>query len=103
MRPLRLIHKLVGGLVIVTALSFGWGIYQNARSQRLTERIAAAQNKVVEKLSAYYGTNGHYPESLQVLTFTNSPEEIKMLPDVRKMTYGRTKSGYAISYQSGDL
>ena len=48
-------------------------------------------------MEIYRRIKGQYPESLDALTFTNSPEEIPMQPFVLKMTYRRMESGYDLS------
>ena len=53
---------------------------------------------VEQKLEAYHQANGHYPDSIAVLSFTNSPQEAGMLPDLKKIRYRLTKSDYAVGW-----
>ena len=99
MKTLRVIHFLFGvaslAVLFVIAWVFMWPSFQAAESSR----VEAVQKKLQAKLDAYHEANGQYPDSLQVLVFTNSPQEIRMLSDIRKMSYHYTHSGYALSYE----
>lgn len=50
-------------------------------------RVEAVDGKLVEKLEAYRQANSGYPDSLLTLSFTNSPQEIQMMPYIQKMNY----------------
>ena len=76
-----------------------YGVYQHFRTDDEASRIAAVQSILEEKLAAYQRTNGGYPTSLQMLSFTNSPQEISLLSDIRKMSYQPTQDGYVLSYE----
>ena len=58
------------------------------------------QDTLEEKLAAYQRVNGVYPDSLELLSFTNSTLELAMLPDVRKIDYQHTQVGYVLLYES---
>jgi len=53
---------------------------------------------LMQKLEAYHEANGRYPDSIGVLSFTNSPQEIGMLPDLKKIRYRRTQTDYSIGW-----
>ena len=71
--------------------------------------MEAAMMILIEKLKEYQRASGHYPVSTEALSFTNSPQEIQMLPNVRRIQYQLTEQGYALRYdsvyteQKGDL
>jgi len=68
--------------------------YQARKAHQEFERMIAVRLVVEEKVEAYQKVNGHYPDSIAVLSFTNSPQEIAMLPDLKKIRYRRTADGY---------
>ena len=76
-----------------------YGVYQHFRTDDEASRIAAVQTILEEKLAAYHMANGGYPESLHILTFTSSPQEVRLLSDIRKMNYQPTQDGYVLSYE----
>jgi len=98
MKAFRAIHFLFG--VVALALVFGIGLhyYESIQNQREASRMMAAQTMLVGKLEDYQRANGHYPNSTEALSFTNSPQEIQMLPDIRRIQYRCTQSGYALRY-----
>jgi len=49
-------------------------------------------------VEAYYKTHAQYPDSIAALSFTNSPRETDILPDLRKIRYRRTESGYSVGW-----
>ncbi len=101
MKALRVVHNLVGILLIALVCGVAWGFYEDAMDRREVSRIDAAQAIVDEKLEAFRRTNGHYPNSLRELEFTNSTVELQLLPDVRKLDYRRTQFGYKLSFTGG--
>ena len=98
MKPFRAIHFLVGVVVLALICGFGWNYYKSVKCQQEALRIMSAQTALVGKLEAYQRANGHYPDSTDSLSFTNSSQEIQMLPDIRRIQYRRTESGYALRY-----
>ena len=99
MKPLRIIHLVFGVLALVPLLLIAAALvlptFQNAESSR----IEGLQEGLQRKLEAYRYARGHYPDSLERLTFTNSPQEIPAQPDLRKMTYRHSESSYELSYR----
>jgi hypothetical protein len=64
----------------------------------------AAQRAIVAKLEAYEQEHGRYPESLRALSFTNTPAERELSPEVDKFQYRIDEHGtYALSYDSDGL
>jgi hypothetical protein len=98
MKAFRVIHFLFGVVVIALVWMFGWDYYKSVKCQQEASRVMAAETMLVGKLEDYQKASGHYPDSTEVLSFTNSPEEIQMLPDVQRIQYRRTESGYALRY-----
>ena len=72
--------------------------YRARRAWREHERMTALRSLVVEKIEAYEKTNGHYPDSLAVLSFTNSPREVEMASELRKIRFFLTPSGYVVGW-----
>jgi len=62
--------------------------------------MMAAETMLIGKLKNYHRMNGHYPDSTKALSFTNSPQEIQMLPEVRRIQYRRTAQGYEFRHAS---
>ena len=60
--------------------------------------MMAAKLVVEVKVEAYQKETGHYPDSITVLSFTNSPQEIAILPELNKIRYRRTADGYALGW-----
>jgi len=99
MKALLLIHKLFGVAVLALACLFGWIVYASIRNGREASRVEVMQTALEAKLAAYRRATGEYPDSLQLLSFTNSSQEVQMLPGIRKISYRHTKSGYVLSYE----
>jgi hypothetical protein len=72
--------------------------YQAHKSRQERLRMMALTLVVHEKVEAYQKANGHYPDSVDALSFTNSLQEIEMLPDLKKIRYRRTQSDYAVGW-----
>jgi hypothetical protein len=96
MKPLRFIHVFFGVAAIAILSTLAWVAYESARSHKESLRIDKTQNALEERLAAYLRANGHYPASLQMLAFTNPPEDNRLLADVRRITYRQTASGYEL-------
>ncbi len=99
MKALRVIHKLFGVAVIALACLFGWIIYASVRNGQEASRVERVQAALEAKLAAYHRAKGEYPDSLQLLSFTNSAQEAQMLPDIQKISYQHTPSGYVLFYE----
>lgn len=99
MKGPRTIHKLFGVAVIALACLFAWIVYASVRNGREASRVETLQTTLEAKLAAYQRAKGEYPDSLQLLSFTNSSQEVQMLPDIRKINYRHTQSGYVLSYE----
>ena len=99
MKALRVIHFLFGVALLAVLLGIAWIFVWPSVQAAESSRVEAVQTKLQEKLDAYQQANGQYPDSLQVLLFTNSRQEIRMLSDIRKTSYHDTQSGYTLSYE----
>ena len=97
MKPLRIIHVLFGTFALVPLLVIGatmvLSVYQNAD----LSRVEGLQAFFRKELQVYHEAKGYYPDSLQALTFTNSPQKFLAQPNLRRTTYRRTDSGYELS------
>jgi hypothetical protein len=100
MKSLNGMHFLFGIFVCAIALPLALNYYKDTRTHREQLRITIAEDILVRKLEVYQLTNGHYPDTIAVLSFTNSALEIQRLPDIRQVQYRRTKSGYTLQYNS---
>jgi hypothetical protein len=98
MKTFRAVHFLFGVAVVALICSFGWDYYKSIECQQEASRIMAAKTMLVGKLEDYQRANGHYPDSTDTLSFTNTPQEIEMSSDIRWIQYRRTESGYALRY-----
>ena len=98
MRPLRIIHLIFGVLALVPLLLIGAALVLPAFQNAESSRIEGLQACVRSKLEAYRYAKGNYPDTLQALSFTNSPREIRAQPDLGKMTYNHSNSGYELAY-----
>ncbi len=105
MKASRVIVIVVGLLVLTVAPMLIIDNYKARKCMGEASRMMAVKRVVMEKLEAYQELHGQYPDSIAVLSFTNSPEEIGMLPDLKKIRYRRTKSGYSVGWigDYGDL
>jgi len=72
--------------------------YQARKAQQEFKRMNEVKAVVEQKVEAYHQATGHYPDSIDALSFTNSPQEIEMLPDLKKIRYRRTPSDYAVGW-----
>lgn len=73
--------------------------YKAQKSQQESARMYEIKAVLQQKLEAYHEANGRYPDSIDVLSFTNSPQEIGMLSDLKKkVRYRLTKTDYAIGW-----
>jgi hypothetical protein len=72
--------------------------FLSVRAQQEGVRANEAKNILVGKLWDYQRAHGHFPESTEVLSFTNSAQEIQRSPELRRFQYRRTESGYTLRY-----
>ena len=94
----RTILIVLGLAVLVVAPMLVADSYKARKARLEHERMTALKLLVVEKVEAYERASGHYPDSLAVLSFTNSPREIEMASDLKKIRYRRTPSGYGVGW-----
>lgn len=90
---------IVLGIIALPAAWMLIGDYYTARRahQEFT-RMYEVKSVVEQKVEAYYQVTGHYPDSIAVLSFTNSPQEIEMASDLQKIRYRRTRDSYAVGW-----
>ncbi len=99
MKALRIIHVLFGFLALLCLLWVAAAFVLPSFRESESTRIEGLQADLQRKLEAFRGAKGYYPDSLDALTFTNTPEEIRVQPDVGKMSYKRQDSGYELSHK----
>jgi type II secretory pathway pseudopilin PulG len=98
MKRFRTILIVLGVVVLAVAPMLIVDSYKARKVQQEFERMTTVKSVVEEKVEAYRKANGHYPDSLAVLSFTNSPQEIEMLPDLKKIRYRRTDADYVVGW-----
>jgi hypothetical protein len=98
MKTYRTIFIVFGVAVLAVAPMLIVDSYKARKSQQEFKRMYEVKAVVEQKLEAYHQTTGHYPDSIDVLTFTNSPDEIAMLPDLKKIRYRRTPTDYSVGW-----
>ena len=73
--------------------------YKARKAREEFERMMLVKSIVRQKVDAYERKNGQYPDSLSVLSFTNSPQELEIASEVsNNISYRRTLQGYAIGW-----
>ena len=98
MKAFRTTLIIFGIAVLIVAPMLIVDYYKARKSQQEQLRMMAVTLVVDKKVEAYKKANGHYPDSIDVLSFTNSPQEIEMLPDLKKIRYRHTQSDYAVGW-----
>jgi hypothetical protein len=98
MKALRTILILLGLVVLSFAPVLIVDHYKARKAAEEVERMTTVKLVVTQKLEAYYRAKGQYPDSLDVLSFTNSPQEIQMQPELKKIWYRHTSSNYDIGW-----
>jgi len=94
----RTILIVLGVMVLATAPMLIVDSHKDRKSREEFRRMYEVKAVVMQKVEAYHQATGHYPNSLDVLSFTNSPQEIEMLPDLKKIRYRRTLSDFAVGW-----
>ena len=69
---------LIGPIIIIISNEF---------AARASHRRLAAERIIRDKLFAYEKAHDRFPESLDSVSFTNTPAERAMLPEIRKFDY----------------
>lgn len=72
--------------------------YQAHKTKQEHARANFVMSVVRKKVKAYDQANGHYPDSLNDLIFTNSAEEFEIAPDLSNIRYTRTPNGYVMGW-----
>lgn len=93
-------------LAAVLILVIGWfagssaWTYCRLAKQEEAEHMNRASTMLGLKLAEYFSAHGRYPDSLDSLSFTNSAEEMRDWPDIRKISYQSMNGGlhYGITY-----
>ena len=93
-------YVIMGVIVLVVAPMLIVNSYQARKAKQEFRRMNAVKLVVEQKVEAYHQATGHYPDSIAVLSFTNSPQEIEMASDLRKIRYRRTADSYAVGWDS---
>jgi len=98
MKTIRTILIVIGLLALVAAPILIIDSYKARRCMREASRLNAVRLVVRDKVEAYYKSHGQYPDSITILSFTKSPQEMEILPDLRKIRYRRTETGYSVGW-----
>ena len=99
MKPFRAIHLLFGILAVIPLAYIAAALVLPPFQHAESSRIEGLEARLERTLEAYRQARGHYPDSLQqALAVANSPHEVRVESDVRKMVYSHTDSGYELSY-----
>jgi len=72
--------------------------YKTHKSKQEHDRAISVISAVRQKVEAYQQVNGHYPDSLKDLSFTNSIQEQEIVSDFSNISYSRTPQGYAVGW-----
>lgn len=99
MKRIEGMHFLFGIFVCVLVLPLSWSYVTGRRTAEEQERIIVAEDILTRKLEMYEMANGHYPESVAALSFTNSDIERESLPSIDQIKYERTPNGYTLRYR----
>jgi type II secretory pathway pseudopilin PulG len=94
----RTILIVLGVMVLAVAPRLIVDSYTARKAAQEFKRMVEVKLVVMQKVEAYRQATGHYPDSIDVLSFTNSQQEIEMLPDLKKIRYRRTPSDYAVGW-----
>jgi hypothetical protein len=98
-KTVRTILIVLGVMVLGVAPMLIVDSYKARKAHQELKRTYEVKAIVEQKLEAYHQITGHYPDSIDVLTFTNSPQEIELLPDLKRIRYRRTPSNYAVGWE----
>jgi len=95
-------------LAVVLVLPLAILAISNVFAARATRakrtKTFTAQRAIFAKLEAYEKDHGHYPESLDALSFTNTPAERELLSEVKKFQYRIDERGnFDLAYDSDGL
>lgn len=99
MKKYRTILIVLGIIVLLPAPMLIVDIYKARKCAQEVTRMYQVRSVVEQKLEAYQKANGRYPDSLNVFSFTNSPQEREMLTDLKKIRYRLTKTDYAVGWE----
>jgi hypothetical protein len=98
MKTYRTILIVLGVAVLAIAPMLIVDNYKAWKSRQEFKRMYEVKAVVEQKVEAYHQATGHYPDTLAVLSFTNSPQEIEMSADLKKIRYRRTPSDFAVGW-----
>ena len=94
----RAIRFLVSLVLLWAAVMLIQDYHKTQKSREEFRRLTMVKELVGAKVEAYHKVNGHYPDSIAVLSFTNSPEERAIEPDLQKVRYRRTADSYSVDW-----
>ena len=98
MKTLRVVHVSTGIVVVGILLLMACGLISSQLTNKEQLRVEAVQTLLEEKLDAYYGSKGEFPDSLQMLGLTNAFHDALASRVIRQMTYEHSRSSYKLSY-----
>ena len=98
MKPFRTTLIVLGLAVLAVAPMLVVDSYKAGKCRQEALRMMAIEMKLIEKLQAYKEASGIYPDSIAMLSFTNSPQELEMLPELQKIRYSSSKTNYYLGW-----
>jgi len=98
MKPFHTTLIVLGVAVLTVAPMLIVDSYKAGKCRQEALRMMAVEMKLIEKLQAYKEASGIYPDSIAMLSFTNSPQELEMLPDLQKIRYSSSKTNYYLGW-----
>ena len=103
MKASRVINIVFGVAVLSVAPMLIEDYYKARKASEEFKRMYQVKALVEQKIEAYHQATGHYPGSIDDLSFTNSAEEIGMSPDLKKIRYRRTASDYRVGWDGDNV
>lgn len=94
----RLALIVLGVAVLAAAPMLIIDYHRAHQAKQENDRATFVISCVRLKADAYDRANGHYPDSLNDLSFTNSAQDGEIAVDLSKVSYVRTPKGYLIGW-----
>jgi len=93
----RAILVVLGIIALSFAPMLGVDCYKARKAAAEFKRLTALKLVVIQEVEAYHQATGHYPDSLDSLSFTNHHVTLRR-SDLKKIRYRRTPSDYAVGW-----
>ena len=98
LKPFQTILIITGVAALAVAPMLIVDNYKSRKCEQEALRMMAIETNLFEKLAAYKEASGHYPDSIAELSFTNSPQELELLPDLQKIRYTSNGTNFYLGY-----